>query len=193
MDIKEILNSPLDKFLIPVYKIYLHVKPPPSTKWIISHIDKVHACIENRVWLDYFLNIPSSRLDWMHPQHPWVEKYLTVNITQYRNPQINFKSGIHRQVPELKSHLGMIYPTCISPLQFKLFPRLLLLYRHHYEYSMQLLSNIMPTPLKKNLKLFFYFSIITGDTIRHNIAQMTSIIQSLFLAFISPQSNNSKW
>ena len=56
-------NSPLDKFLVPVYNIYLYETPPPSTKWIIADIDKVYAYIGNRVWLDYFLNIPSSRLD----------------------------------------------------------------------------------------------------------------------------------
>ena len=30
MDRKEILNCPTDKFLISIYKIYLHVTPPPS-------------------------------------------------------------------------------------------------------------------------------------------------------------------
>ena len=63
MDKKEILNSLLDKFLIPVYKIYLYVTPPPSTKWIISHIDRAYDYVGNGVGLDYFLNIPSSRLD----------------------------------------------------------------------------------------------------------------------------------
>ena len=36
----------------------------------------------------YFLNNPSSRLDSMHPQHPCLEEYLKVNITQQRNPQM---------------------------------------------------------------------------------------------------------
>ena len=62
-----------------------------STKWIVSHINKPYIYVGNRVRLDYFLNILSSRLDWMHPQHPWLEKYLTVNITQQRNPQMKFQ------------------------------------------------------------------------------------------------------
>ena len=34
-----------------------------STKWIVSHINKPYVYVGNRVGLDYFLNIPSSRLD----------------------------------------------------------------------------------------------------------------------------------
>ena len=56
MDRKEILNYPPDKFLIPVYKIYL-------IKWIVSHINKPYVYTKNRVGLDYFLNMPSNRLD----------------------------------------------------------------------------------------------------------------------------------
>ena len=58
-----------------------------STTWIVSPINKPYVHVGNRVGLDYFLNIPSSKLDWMHPQHPWLEKYLKVSITQQRNPQ----------------------------------------------------------------------------------------------------------
>ena len=126
MDRKEILNFPLDKFLIPLYKIDLYVKPPPNAKQIISNIDKAYAYIGNRVGN----RVGNSISRW------------------------NFKFGIHRHAPELKFHLGLVFPACLRPLQFKFFPRSLLLQRHHYKYSMQLLSNIMPTPVKKNLKLF---------------------------------------
>ena len=61
----KILNSPPAKFLIPVYKISLHVKPP-SSGLIVSHVNKPYACLENRVGLDYFPNITSSGLDLMY-------------------------------------------------------------------------------------------------------------------------------
>ena len=34
-----------------------------STKWIVSHINKPYVHAGNRVGLDYFFNIPSSRLN----------------------------------------------------------------------------------------------------------------------------------
>ena len=34
-----------------------------STKLIVSHINKPYVYAENRVGLDYFLKIPSTRLD----------------------------------------------------------------------------------------------------------------------------------
>ena len=46
MDRREILNSPPDKFLIPV-----------------SHINKPYVYVGNMVGLNYFLNILLSRLD----------------------------------------------------------------------------------------------------------------------------------
>ena len=58
-----------------------------STKCIVSHINKPYVHAGNKVRLDYFLNIPSSKLDWMQPQHLWLEKYLTVSITQQRKSQ----------------------------------------------------------------------------------------------------------
>ena len=44
-------------------------------------MNKPYVYVENRVGVYYFLNMPSSRLDWMHPYYPWLEKYLTVNIS----------------------------------------------------------------------------------------------------------------
>ena len=42
MDRKEILNSPPDKFLIPVYKIYLYATLPPNELYHIqiNHMSK---------------------------------------------------------------------------------------------------------------------------------------------------------
>ena len=61
MDRKEILNSPPAKFLTPVYEIDLYTIPPASGLY--------HMYIQ-RVGLDHFLNISSSGLVWMYPQHP---------------------------------------------------------------------------------------------------------------------------
>ena len=46
---KKILNSPTDKFLIPVRNTF--------TKWIVSHINKPYVYAGNRVHLDYSHNI----------------------------------------------------------------------------------------------------------------------------------------
>ena len=76
-----------------------------STTWIVSPINKPYIYVGNRVGLDYFLNIPSNRLDWMHPQHPWLEKYLTVNFTQRRNPQMKFQVWN----PQTRSRLKILF------------------------------------------------------------------------------------
>ena len=52
----------------------------------------------------------------MYPQHPCLEKYLTLYVTQQRNPQMKFKSGIQRHTLILKFHLGLIDAACLSPL-----------------------------------------------------------------------------
>ena len=49
MDMKKILNSPTDKFLIPVRNTF--------TKWIVSQINKPCVYAGNRVQLDYSVNI----------------------------------------------------------------------------------------------------------------------------------------
>ena len=46
---KKILNSPTDKFLIPVRNTF--------TKWIVSQINKPCVYAGNRVQLDYSVNI----------------------------------------------------------------------------------------------------------------------------------------
>ena len=89
-----------------------------------SHINKAYIYAGNRFGLDYFLNIPSSRLDWMHPQHPWLEKYLTEKPSR-ETSKWNFMVGIHRYAPDLKSHLGMINITCLSILCIGYHPPLL--------------------------------------------------------------------
>ena len=84
----------------------------------------------------------------------------------------------------------MINPACLSPL-YKDFPMLTgTIYAASIMSTLQLLSNIMSIPPNKkirhkNLKLF-PTSIITRDNIRYNIAQMTSTIQPMSLAFMSP-------
>ena len=68
MDSKEILNSPPDKFLIPVYKVYLYVTLTPSglCRIQISHmstqetgLDWITFSTSRQVgWIGCILNIP---------------------------------------------------------------------------------------------------------------------------------------
>ena len=66
MDRKDILNSPPDKFLIQdmqnIQDIQVYICDT-FTKWIVSQINKPYVYLGNRIRLDYFLNIPLSRLD----------------------------------------------------------------------------------------------------------------------------------
>ena len=88
-----------------------------STKWIVSHINRPYVCARNRIGLDYFLNIPSSRLDWMHPKNPWLEKCLTVNITQERNPQMKFQvwnPQTHSRLKGCVCYILLVYFLCLK-------------------------------------------------------------------------------
>ena len=49
----------------------------------------------------------------MHPQHPWLEKYLTVNIKQQRNHQMKFQVQNLQTRSRLKI-LFQIDPSCLS-------------------------------------------------------------------------------
>ena len=61
MDAKETLNSPPDKFLIPVYKIYLYATLPPR---VVYH-KKINHISTQETGLDWITISTSHHIDWV--------------------------------------------------------------------------------------------------------------------------------
>ena len=109
--------------------------------------------------LDWITFSTSHQLGWIECTRNILDlKYLKVNITQQRNPQIKFQVWNPQTCYRLKISFKNDQSCCFSPLQFKIFPCSVVLQSQHYEYSLQLLSNIMSTFLNKKKKIL-YFSL----------------------------------
>ena len=78
----------------------------------------------------------------------------------------------------------------IVPYSLNFFPTFTGIIGEHYQYPLAIIANLMSTPLNK--KKLSYLSIITGSTIRRNIAKMTSTIRPMPFAFMSTQLNDAR-
>ena len=65
--------------------------------------------------MGYFLNTPSSKLDRMRSQHPLLEECNRIHYPAEKPPN-KISSLESSYARDLKSHLGMINPACLSPL-----------------------------------------------------------------------------
>ena len=78
----------------------------------------------------------------------------------------------------------------IVPYSLIFFPTLTGIIGATLSVPLAIIANLMSTPLNK--KKLSYLSIITGGTIRRNIAKMTSTIRPMSFAFMSTQLNDAR-
>ena len=116
--------------------------------------------------MDYFLNISSSRLDWMHSQHRWLRKYETVNITQKRNLQIKFQvwnlQTCSRRKISFKKHqscllyslLVQVLPTLTGTIEATLWVLSAIIVKHNNANSLLIKNLNFSLPLNNHRRCY---------------------------------------